>query len=555
MLLNSIENLIQEKKLLVKKEIVNENNEIYIAYIPLTEDLKVGEEAYFANNKNKIKKISENEYMFVRLDSIDTHIENFDVNYDLNKIYQNINKNLDYNLVYGDDRLKLVNELLEDNLWIHDLISTNRMIAKEIKKKSSFLAEDQKYDKIISAIATYILRPKFKNKEDELKYKNLLKEKEHIERKSKKDKTKTDYDRLNELIKLIQDYKLVKKEKLTKHVNTTSYGDLAKREKVGDFIYQEEIKDRNKKAKFIYHKQDIPNEYWLKMFSDKRKVLIPFYDEDLFDESKNKSIRPHELRPKLLNQMKDAIEQLKSYLGLNIKNKEKRIEYVNELKNKIGVRDYKIIRKMYTQLKADYELAKKILTDEFHFKNIKQSTVYDINSDTWYEEENGNIVEISKNMISFGNINTYKGLILNYKDLLDKYNDKQRSDWWALLKDFEYILRKTEFTEEERFVLDVLFDGYNQKQIREKYEQLNLERITKDRISRMINDTIPNKLLNTYLDIVQDWLVIRWHIGKYKVCSKCGEAKLANERYFGKDLRNKDNLKSICKKCDNNYTK
>jgi hypothetical protein len=36
----------------------------------------------------------------------------------------------------------------------------------------------------------------------------------------------------------------------------------------------------------------------------------------------------------------------------------------------------------------------------------------------------------------------------------------------------------------------------------------------------------------------------------HKKCSNCGEYKLSLKRYFSPDLRNKDGLTGICKKCD-----
>lgn len=515
--------------------------------VRLNRELNIGESAFVGNSINKIKRISDNEYMFLRFDTIATHIYDYQVNHDLKELNEAKNEYIDYDVKYGLDRVEIIEHLLKQNNWIYDLISTNRMIKKEIKNKSDFLAENQTFNEILDSMATYIYMAKFDSAEHENKHSQYIEELDLIKKKDKRKKTKDDFDRLNHLIDCIQglNYKSVNSNR-----KIESVGFLPKRELYGDFVYQEELREREKKVKRKFYKEDIASDYWDKMYSSKRKTIIPFYDGDLLDESKNKSIPHKEFRPQALDQMKKSLLDLKIYLGIDIKDVDKKKKYVDELKKRIGNRDYRIIRKMYNDLKHDYELAKKILTDEIYFPPSKHSTVYDINSDTWYINEQGELVEISKNTVSLGNVNTYKGLILNYKDLRDKYKDKQQSDWWALLKDFEYILKNTEFTEEEKFVLDVLFDGYSQKQIKDKYETINLEKINKNKINRLINEVIPNKLLNTYLDFVQDWLVIHWNIGKYKVCSMCNEAKLANERYFGKDVRNRDGLQSLCKKCD-----
>lgn len=554
-------------------------------------ELQIGEFAYIGQSENKIKRLSEDEYIFIRKDGVNTHIEKSYCGKDLDAIHKEINKKLNYNIKFADDRVKLVEYLLSQNEWIYSLISTNKLMEKEIKKKNSFLAENQKYDKIIDSISTYITHAKFKNKEDEEYHLKLQQEKLKLEQKDKRKKTPEEFDKLNYLIDEIQNFhhKLVKK-KFQSDNGTEFVGDLSQRESKGDFTYQEELKDRTKKAKFPYHKDEIPKDYWLKMYPQHRKELIPFYDIDLHDESKNKSIHHYDFRPVLLKQMKTEVEKLHKYLGLHIKDKLERLHYVENLKNKLenmmwqnisGIRDdsisfedvikqnkvkpknydeikyisgdrqYQILKQMYIDLKADYELAKKKLTDEFYFEPAKHSTIYSIDSNTWYENENGEIVELSKNLVSMADANTYKGLILNYKDLKDKYIDKPNSDWWALIKDFEDILSKTEFTEEEQFVLDVLFDGYSQKQIKEKYKEFNNDPITKDKISRLINQQIPNKLLNTYLTNIDDWLYTEKIKGKYKKCSKCEKVKLiSNDRYFNKDSSRKDGFMYICKECE-----
>jgi len=535
------------------------------------DDLEIGESKQIGNTKNKIKRIGENEFLFQRFDTVKTHLDDYTNTHNLGNIHANIVKKLDYELEYAEDRIELVENLVKDNPWIYDLISTNKMISKEIKKKSSFLAEDQQYDKLIDSINTYITHAKFINKEDELQFEELQKEKLKLEKKDKRKKTREEFDELNKLINTIQSFH----HKQTKAVleldsKLDSTGELHVRERVGDFVVQEELKARTKNAKFKYKKEEIPEVYWEKMYPTERKELIPFHDQDLFNENKNQSELHLDFRPQVLLQMKEEIERLHEYLGLHIKDKQKRNEHIQQLKDKLemlmmknwvekngegikyinGDRQYAILRNSYTDLKADYEVTKKILTDEFYFNPAKHSTVYEINSDTWYEDENGKLVELSKNRVSMSDANTYKGLILNYKDLKDKYSDKSDSDWWALIKDFENILDKVELSEEEWFLLDVLFDGYSQKQIEKMYKELELADWSQRKISRLINEQIPNKLLNTYLRLIDDFVYTYKIKGKFKRCNKCGEVKLiSNNRYFTKNSSSKDGFYSICNTC------
>lgn len=510
----------------------------------LNRELKIGESAFLENSDNKIKRVGKDEYMFQRFDTISTHIKGKVSDYNLDDIKKNIIKKLDYKLKYADDRVVLADQLLKSNQWIYDLASTTRFIQKEVKKKDSFLSENQPYDKLMEIISSYINHAKFKNKQDEQEY---YKKVEELKKKQSKNNL-TDIGSLDKLITEIQSYhhKIIK-SKLKEDKRLEVVSDLGVREVKGDFLRTEEEKNRQKRLKKGYKKAKIDENYW-----------------DLMGYSEESK----QFRVSLLEQMEQELAKLHKYIGLDIKDMKTRIEYQNKLMNQLqdkwhdglpktftGERQFNIIVDMHNQLKGDYEVAKKLLTDEINLKKItKGSTDYDINSDTWYETDGGDIVELSKNHVLLSDANTYKGLILTYKDLKDKYYDDMNHDIWSLLFVFEELLNKTEFTQDEQFVLDMLFDNFNQKQIREKYELVNLSTLTTYRVSNLINTIIPNKLANTYINSVEEWVYTEKIKGNYKKCSKCEEIKLANERYYGKDGRNRDGYKSICKKCDN-YTK
>jgi hypothetical protein len=63
----------------------------------------------------------------------------------------------------------------------------------------------------------------------------------------------------------------------------------------------------------------------------------------------------------------------------------------------------------------------------------------------------------------------------------------------------------------------------------------------------MIAETAEDDLLNWYFTHVKR--------GKWKRCSRCGEVKLAHNKYFSKNKTSKDGFYSICKACRNAKTK
>lgn len=535
--------------------------------VTIDELKEIGDFVYVGNTKNKIKKISDNEYMFIRFEPVDTHIEKFIFNrYSISDFKKEIIDKLDYTLKYADDRKKLVDELLKKNAWVYNLVSSINIINRVHKKKTSFLAENQTLDSLMNYLSTYINHARFKNKNEEDEYSELIKKKKEIE----SNKVIRDLSELDKLISKIQSFhhRVMKNRnnqlyKERKKVNNSKYsmkedrkielvGNMDKREGYGDFTNSDELEYRRKQIKILPRDKEIPSWYWDKMY-------------------KNKDVA--QFRKDTLENIKKDFLKLHAYLGYDIKDMEDRKKHIENLIKELdkvskeksnkepfksmglkfpsGQRQYQIIRGMYNNLKNTYEFSKSILTDEIKItRKVHDTTYYNINSDTWYEDENNEIVELSKNMLLLSDINVYKGLILNYSTLKDKYRDKFDTDIWALLFTFEELVKNTEFTNDEKFVLECLFENMNQTQIREKYASLNVEQMTSRRVSNLINNIIPNKILNTYLNSVEDWLYTFKLKGKYKTCAKCGEVKLIiNDRHFSRDSTRNDGFYPYCREC------
>ena len=510
----------------------------------LEEPLKVGQWAYVGDTNNKIKRISEKEYMFIRKDSIDTHIEQYNPSgLTVQKVYTSINKKLDYELRYGDDRVRLVNQLIEDSQWIYNLKSSSKVIAKEIKKKNSFLAEDQKYDRLIDVISTYINHAKFKNEEDELKYNELVEKKKQLT--SKKYLTSSEQDLLFKINDILSQYKnRLYPDELKNDYNEKQYEEKERKLNNKDIVDLSKAKDMIRKR-----------------YKNKNKFDINFWDKMGYSTAQKA------FRNELINNYEQAIMYLEEYLGYN-KSLEERskiqlnlLKQFNKLPKEFNVngktiiitpkRRLKIYNDMYAQLKSDYKIALEKLTDQIQFKRLdRTSTEYNWNQDTWYINEDGEIVEISKNILSFSNPNTYKGLLLNYYDLKEKYKDRIDDDMWAILLDFENLLQKVKMNKLEKEICkQIMFRGdlkEVEKYIRDKYPNIN-----KRKFYRYVDTYIPNKFKNTYIELIDEWLYTERLIGKWKQCSKCGEFKLINnDRYFRKRDDSADGFRNECRKCE-----
>ena len=52
-----------------------------------------------------------------------------------------------------------------------------------------------------------------------------------------------------------------------------------------------------------------------------------------------------------------------------------------------------------------------------------------------------------------------------------------------------------------------------------------------------------------------EWYFLNKEYGKWKKCSRCGQIKLAHNKFFSKNTSSKDGFYSICKQCRNTKAK
>ena len=74
-------------------------------------------------------------------------------------------------------------------------------------------------------------------------------------------------------------------------------------------------------------------------------------------------------------------------------------------------------------------------------------------------------------------------------------------------------------------------------------------------ISSLWRNKIPKLIASEAEDQLFDWYYLNVEKGKYKKCSRCGQIKLAHNKYFSKNKTSRDGFYSICKSCRNKKTK
>ena len=148
-------------------------------------------------------------------------------------------------------------------------------------------------------------------------------------------------------------------------------------------------------------------------------------------------------------------------------------------------------------------------------------------------------------------------LLCNYTALKLETWNKFSSDMKWMLIDFENLVNKT-LKEKYPLYYDLVCYKIAEKQNIEiqqlLYKKYGIKH-TVEYISALWRNKIPKLICE---QAKEDWLIYHFtqeERGKWKRCSRCGQIKLAHNRFFSKNNTSKDGFYSICKECRNKASK
>jgi hypothetical protein len=240
----------------------------------------------------------------------------------------------------------------------------------------------------------------------------------------------------------------------------------------------------------------------------------------------------------------------------------KEIPYLKEIKDAIKILNEKrkgvsgrlafTYKKWIIELGKDQYIIKEAYRKPIRFKGNFNKSNFDINLDDkiWIDAEGVVHNESVINMFDPKHVSLLLQYYVKLKE--DKY-DVFTSDMHYLLEDLEtYIDRALE--KKYPMYYDLLIykiDGLKNVEIQEKlFEDYGIKHSV-EYISSLWRNKIPKLIAE---EAENDWLL--WHFtveekGKWKKCNKCGQVKLAHNRFFSKNSTSKDGWYSICKECRN----
>ncbi|UXU70112.1 hypothetical protein [Mammaliicoccus sciuri] len=472
--------------------------------------MSVGEAIYIKETLNKLKRINEDEYMFQRFDSITTHLVEFkSSSEDSMNVWKDFTSTRDYSMKYAQDRCNAINNIFNTEAATN-IVSSKKFMVEQNKATTKPLSGESGFTKTLEKIADFIVYAKFDNEEEDIKHEEMKKEAQRlklIKKKKRKEKEEIRLARLKEEVKDTPSSKTRRLKQAPKHYQVTSLERVIQED--GGLVCSNlsKVNFQRVDRQMQQGKFDASMEAFWERFSPSKTNDVPHYHNE----------------PLSYKEM--AYSTMLQYI--------KEVDYIESLS--FTPERAKQLSWLKGEMRTALDILRKVITVQPSI-SVEET----IPHDSW-------------DRLSLRDTDTYIALLFGYNEACKKYNDKPSTTYWALLRDFEELLQKTEWSKEEAVIIEYILETGNTelKDIQIELEIVLDVQISHQTLSNWLNKIIPSKIHSTNEKQLEDWVWTYRRKGKYKACSKCKEVKLAvDDRYFRKHPKGKLGLQSKCKACE-----
>ena len=216
-------------------------------------------------------------------------------------------------------------------------------------------------------------------------------------------------------------------------------------------------------------------------------------------------------------------------------------------------RDAYIIKKALIEMRKDQYVIKNAYSKPIVFNKINRSNCASKLIEDFTLDENNYIIPSG---VSLCDPKVCSLILCNYSQLKQDGWGRFENDLWYLMESFDKII--SEALEEYPMYEEIVkckIDGMQNVEIQTILKQKYNITHSLEYISSLWRKKIPNLIASKAEDLELDWYYLNKEKGKYKRCSRCGQIKLAHNKYFSKNKTSKDGWYSICKECRNKKTK
>lgn len=220
----------------------------------------------------------------------------------------------------------------------------------------------------------------------------------------------------------------------------------------------------------------------------------------------------------------------------------------SKLKTATG-RNAFIIKQTIISLRKDQYVVKESYRNPIIFKNVTRSKNY-VKLDGYVTfDKDGYCVPHG---ITFIDPAVCSAVLCNYVRLKEDSWGNFEKDTWFFMEDFDNLcdIALKDYPLYEKIV-EMKIDGRQNIDIQKTLEEEFDVKHSLEYISSLWRKKIPSLIASAAEDQYLDWYYLNIEKGKYKKCSRCGQIKLAHNKYFSKNKTSKDGFYSICKCCRN----
>lgn len=212
-------------------------------------------------------------------------------------------------------------------------------------------------------------------------------------------------------------------------------------------------------------------------------------------------------------------------------------------------RDAYIIKSTIIELRKDQYILKNAYRKPVQINKTIHSKYYTPLNDGFHFDEEGYVVPEG---VSLCDPKVCSAILCNYVLCKEESWGNFEGDLWYLMEAFDKIadIALQEYPLYERIV-EYKIDGLQNIDIQEKIQMEFGIKHSAEYISSLWRNKIPKIIASAAEDKVLDQYYLDVEKGKYKRCSRCGQIKLAHNKYFSKNKTSKDGYYSLCKNCRN----
>ena len=216
-------------------------------------------------------------------------------------------------------------------------------------------------------------------------------------------------------------------------------------------------------------------------------------------------------------------------------------------------RDAFIIKTAIIELRKDQYILRDAYRKPIIPKNITRSKHFiPLESDFSFDDE-GYVVPEG---VSLCDPKVVSAILCNYSLMKQESWGEFEKDLWYLMEEFDEVADAAlkDYPLYDR-ICEYKVDGLQNIDIQEKIQMEFGIKHSVEYISSLWRNKIPKLIASEAEDRLLNWYFMNEMKGKYKKCSRCGEIKLAHNKYFSKNKTSKDGFYSICKCCRNSKAK